>query len=283
MSEAVVGLHAGLPRATYESWPLPSYSLLKHYERSPAHALEQMRHPKEPTDAMDLGSALHSAVLEPARFIEQWAEAPVCDRRTNIGKQRWSEWEAAHTGVQALKSDEWRAVLAMREVLLAHATAGELLRAPGLREVALVVEPEPGLGLVKGLVDLVVPWAGATCLVELKTARVADGALWCTQAARLQYHAQAALYLDLAAAIAPGPQRRHLTVAVETIAPWGIVIHEWDEQALETGARCWRRWLALHRECEANGRWPGYEPGVHGLRLPRWAVDFTEEENEWTQ
>ena len=75
-----------MPADHYHLHPAVGHSGLVRIMRSPAHYREYVAHPPEPTPAMQLGTAFHTALLEPDRFGQSFVVAPKFDRRTKDGK-----------------------------------------------------------------------------------------------------------------------------------------------------------------------------------------------------
>ena len=60
----------------YHAMPGASASRLKQLQRSAAHMRYAMDNPQEPTQAMIIGTATHSAILEPVLFAKEWGRLP---------------------------------------------------------------------------------------------------------------------------------------------------------------------------------------------------------------
>jgi PDDEXK-like domain of unknown function (DUF3799) len=270
LNEIRDGIHPNTSRADYESIQAVNYSLLKHFARSPAHAREYMLHPLEPTPAMDEGTALHCAILEPKRFATDYVVAPQCDRRTTAGKNAWKEFEEENHGKAYLSADDAEGVKAMTDSAFANETVSNLLSSPGRQEVAVVwTDKQTGLRC-KALIDRVTHFAGWTVIVDLKKCR--DAAPWSfgAQVARLAYHEQAAYYLDGLSALAAA-NRRFFWVAIEDERPYAVAVYEATDEILDQGRLLYREHLAAYKQCVESNVWPGYPNGVQPLRLPRWA------------
>src|SRR4029434_9609728 len=118
------GLYTNVSRATYENWDAARHSLLRHFRKTPLHALEELRHPKKPTADMEFGTALHMAILEPARFAKEYVVTPSVktesgewkrvDRRTTLGKRAWNEFENENKGKVWLERGDLDAFKAMQ-------------------------------------------------------------------------------------------------------------------------------------------------------------------------
>ena len=92
-------------------------------DKSPAHYyaryLDPDREPVEPTPAMALGTAVHTAILEPAEFDNLYTVIPEgLDRRTKEGKQVYSLIK--ESGKTPLKFDDMKRIIKMQEAVHAH-------------------------------------------------------------------------------------------------------------------------------------------------------------------
>ena len=64
-----------------------NFSLIKELIKSPLHFQEARKEEKEPTPAMKLGTTIHTALLEPLRFANEYLEEPQLDKRTKEYKE----------------------------------------------------------------------------------------------------------------------------------------------------------------------------------------------------
>ena len=71
--------------------------LSKLSEKSPAHFKYWLDNKPEPTAAMQLGSAIHSAILTPLEFTKNYVVAPDIDKRTKAGKEAWAKFVEENT------------------------------------------------------------------------------------------------------------------------------------------------------------------------------------------
>ena len=77
---------------------------------------------------MRLGTAFHVATLEPSSFAENWARGSELGGRTKEGKAAKAELEEQFASDRILKPDDYDTVCAMRDSVLTHPAAGELLQ-----------------------------------------------------------------------------------------------------------------------------------------------------------
>ena len=265
------GLYPNLSRAEYEAIDAINISALEHIARSPLHFRENLLHPKAPTEAMEIGTAAHCAILEPPRFASSYAKAPKVDRRTTVGKQTWAAFEEANHGKEMLVEDDFTNVERMRDAALAHPTAKSLLGGRGHNEVGLVWRNEETGLLCKGLLDRVSEHLGWTWIVDLKKTQDASPHAFQRSIKKYHYGAKAAWYLDGANAVAPR-ERRFAWIAIEEEAPYGIAIYEPVGDALAAGRSLYMRWLRRYAECRETDTWPGYDPEI---------TQLSADETEW--
>lgn len=88
-----------------------SYSELQQFAKSPAHLLAYRQRELKATPAMIYGRAAHAVILN--QPMDGFAVEKV-DRRTNAGKERAAEIEAA--GIDLISPEDYGEMVAMREV-----------------------------------------------------------------------------------------------------------------------------------------------------------------------
>ena len=76
------GLHPRTPEHQYRLWPAANYSSIKEFDSTPLHAYQHLIDPPAPTPAMELGTALHTAILEPERFSERYVRGAAGNLRS---------------------------------------------------------------------------------------------------------------------------------------------------------------------------------------------------------
>lgn len=269
-----VGIYPGVSRGEYERIDAINVSSLVAFDRTPAHAREQMTHPKAPTDAMEFGTAFHMAVLEPERFDANYVVPIKVDRRTNVGKAKWAEFEAEHGAKAAIDEEDYRAIIVMRDAIWLHPVASALLRG-GMSEVAIVFEnAETGL-LCKALLDHIGEFDSWTWVADLKSCVDASKFEFGRSIKKLHYGPRAAFYLDGCNAVAPR-ERRFVWIAAErpaklsTFAP--IAFYEADMDALDAGRSRYMRWLRNYADAKRTGEWPAYPMEIQplGARETQW-------------
>lgn len=283
-----------------------NWSLLRLMEsHSPAHARQEMLHPKEPTKHMGLGDMTHAALLQPdvfaKRFVtmQQWLEetdegraahaafvtarmaakhtkagdVDSYDRQTTEGKAVWRAFEQANPGRTLVSVEEYARVRGMMEAVQANTTASRLLYGPGRSEVTGIWEHKGVPCKVRA--DRLTEAFGFKFDVEVKTIHSADDRSVKSALETYGYHGQAAMRLTAWREIAGGgsyPQRI-VHIFVETSPPYGVRVLELGERSMSTGQAMFERAVAKWGECLASGVWPGYPDAIEPVDLRRWALD----------
>lgn len=267
--EIQAGIYPDLPNDVYHAAPGVSSSMLNDMLRSPLHCwaryLDPDREPQKPSAAMQLGTAVHTAALEPDRWESEYVVAPKCDRRTKAGKAEWEAFQEQAAGRTVVTQEQAHTAQAMARAVRTHPEAAALLAA-GAAEHSVFHEHSCG-ELVKVRPD----WWHPGALADLKTTGDASPGGFRRQVARMRYYLQAALYVDTVAAFI-GERLPWYWIAVESEPPHAVAVYQADAEALERGRALYHRALSLFVECRRAGRWPGYPDQAQLLSLPGWAL-----------
>jgi len=234
-----------------------STSALKAYAKSPNHYIEYVNGERKATPAMELGSAIHCAILEPDKWHDRYTIVPKVDRRTKVGKAAWETFIASSEGKTVLTDEQHKTMDMARIAVHADPLAKKLLdTAIAFEQVQdTVISKTP----YRGIADIV----GDGWIADVKTA--ADGCpdSFMRQAFNLKYHEQAAAYCRIW-----GVPKAYFIV-VETHPPYNTCVFEQSEDARE---RADANLLRLVKEWEAwDGTPATYTKDIEILNLPRWA------------
>jgi hypothetical protein len=242
-----------------------NWSTLRHMADSPLAYKYRLDHPKPETDAMLIGRATHTAVLEPDRFLLEYVLYPHDNRRGN----KWKDFVAEHESKTALLERDYKQCLAIRDAVRAHPVAGPLLSA-GESEFGIEwKDGSTGIGCKARIDHLIEP-----NLVDLKTTGT-FGNRFPTTAAQFGYHRQLALYRQ--GLRADGYRIDEvLIIAVQQQPPHDVCVYRLPDELLDYAWTEVRDLLERLRECQQRDEWPGAAAEVVDLDLPLWA--FPDEE-----
>jgi exodeoxyribonuclease VIII len=239
-----------------------SKSLLWDFNESPY----KWRHStgKEVTKAMDLGTLIHSAILEPERAITDIVSlSPFPDFRTKAAQ----EW----------KADQ-------REMGRMIATEEDIRTASGCEQVfsedyaqrfgvgyksEVAVFATIGATQIKGMIDLVPD--NLDLLVDLKTtARIGSLREITNTIISRGYHWQAALYLDLWNAASGETRNRFVICFIEVSEPYETAWVLVSPALIEAGRAGYMNALAKWQSCVAIDVWPRQHEGITLIEKPTY-------------
>lgn len=267
-----------------------SSSGLKLLAKSPKHFwakyLDPDRQEKEPTEAMLLGSVVHSIVLELEKFECDFAVMPQgIDKRTKEGKRLWEEWQEANSGKTVVKQESVDIAKNIAKAIMQHPAAGIINAGIGLPEHTIFweenticesgivpvkckarldycVEPNESAGLPNGII------------IDLKT--TADcGEDFARSAYNLGYHIQAAFYAKAMSEAygVPFLEIPFVFLAAEKESPFAVVAYKASEDFMRAGWYECSRLLSSYAQCKVTNSWPCYPETIQELNLPKWAKE----------
>lgn len=258
----------------YEELPGTNISSLKVLRKSPKHYRHYLENGRKATRALELGTAAHIAILEPERFLKEFA---LWDKKDDEGKTKarrgaeWKAFESANESKTIIRSDEYDLAIAIKDAVRADRVAMKYL-AFGKPEVALTWNDEHTGMACKGRLDWLTEADGGPCIVDLKGTRDPNPIWFSRDCARLDYHLQMAFYGDAIEAIT-GEVPRVVVVAVEMAPPHDVVTYIVPEEVIEIGRDAYRQLLETLKDCTARNQWLGYGNGEEKtLTLPAWAA-----------
>lgn len=227
--------------------------------KSPAHYQASLQMTRKQTPALQLGSAVHCAVLEPEEFGKRYALAEF-DRRTKEGKAAYQEM--LDNGQEGLSADMYMQVIGIQKAVMTHPLAKELLSG-GDSEVSCfqVIDGTH----TKARADYL---RKDGIIVDLKTTQDASPEGFAKSIADFGYYRQAAWYMSLFGREMPVDS--FIFVAVEKEPPFAIGVYTLSEEALERGQNEIWKLFEIYQECLQSGDWYGYPNEIKTLDLPAW-------------
>jgi len=280
------GIYRDMPMAEYLALPLMSASRLEILRRSPLQYKYSLTEPPKATSALERGTAIHMAVLEPLLFEGHYVVLGQCEGMTQRGTpctyqgsvyrhgQSWCKTHDPERGqpmedVHVLSQADYDAVLGARDMILAHPRARSLFEGRGDFEVTIIFDdPETGIRC-KIRPDRLVERAGL--VVDLKSTR--DGSPWAfpRQAENLGYFRKLAFYRRGLRTV-EWPYQATAVLAIEMTPPFDLCPYLPEESDLDTADLEVSRLLRILKHCEDTGEWSGYANDFQPLRRPRWAM-----------
>ena len=239
-----------------------SKSLLWDFNESPY----KWRHSsgREATRAMDLGTLIHSAILEPNIPLDQIAAvSPFADFRTKAA-QEWRD-DQKEMGRMIATDADIRTASGCEQVF--SEDYAQRFGVGYKSEVAVFAEI--GAIKIKGMIDLVPD--SLDLLVDLKTtARIGSLREITNTIINRGYHWQAALYLDLWNAASGENRDRFMICFIEVTEPYETAWIEVSRGLIDDGRAGYMNALAKWQSCVAIDVWPRQHEGITLIEKPAY-------------
>lgn len=278
-----VGLVEDLPMDVYRAAEGVSASDLKNMQRSPAFA--RMRG-NTSTPAQEWGTAIHTAILEPDTLSTRYKLEPQqpADNEAKVWRSTKLFKEAK---AELLSSPGLEGLLSQSEL-------------DGLKQIQKRVSDNPigaHLQAVKGIAEAsIFAWddefelwrkcrpdwfsEAAAMIVDVKSANDHRAKPFTRACVNFGYHMSAAYYLDTAE-LAGLVVDHYPFLVVNSAAPHEVATYTLDEDSIAQGRFEYRKALAEWRDCQNAGHWPGGSGEIQELRLPEYAINFNQENDQW--
>lgn len=250
------GAYHGVPEELYHSLPYVSSSFLKKFKDCPADALL----PVEKTACMELGSALHSYILEgPEAFDNQFTFMLESDLNKNTKEYKalaaeFAEANSSKTILPAAtnKVSTKEVIESCHASIQNHPAAAKLLSSDGASEVTLIWDDETTGLRCKARLDFFTE--GVIC--DLK--KTQDVKKFRNTLVTFNYDIQAAWYLTGAQACGLDAVK-FAFIAIEADAPYKVATGVLSDRWIDYSRSETTRLLGLVKECKERNFFPAFE------------------------
>jgi hypothetical protein len=256
-----------LPHDEYHASKALGSTQIRWFMKSPLYFKDKMSYPPQSSEAMDFGSAVHLAILQPEDFANTVVAKPECDRRTTKGKEIWAKFqEGLKPGTLILDPDEIAAAARIANTVWHTDWWKEYQKTNPRSEVSCFATLN-GIAC-KARLDSC-PMEGPI-IVDIKTTVSAKRHTFEKSIWKYGYAIQAAFHMYVARECGL-MKSEFILMAIEKSSPYdfqffrlkpALIAKAMDEitDALER--------LAV---CAAFDEWPGYPKIPHEVDLPAWA------------
>jgi exodeoxyribonuclease VIII len=263
------GLYHDLSNDAYHSSNGVSKSQLDWIEKSPSLLAWSKAAPvdQEKMKALDMGTALHSTLLEPHLFNSQFIVAPEFNRRTNDGKAAETAFlaDCAMSGKTVITAEEGRKLKIMRESVMAHPVARWIFEQEGTNESSIYWNDESTGELCKCRPDRMLN----THPFVIDVKKVDGMGRFETHVEEFRYHVQDAFYSE-GFRQHFGEKPTFLFLCVSSTVGAGryeVDVVQLPEEWREAGELRFRENLDTYHRCKEQNDWMH----IRTLKRPYWA------------
>jgi len=262
-----------LPDEVYHSKKCPgiSRSLLVETLKHPKAAKRFLEKPDAPNRSMELGSAIHAAILEPDQFYNRFIFYPDTeefkDARSSKVRSARAAFEQEHPTKTILLSKDFETIKRVLDLVYNHPTAPKYLK--GLKEKTFFWKDIETNALLRCKPDVVC--VSEHALIDIKTtSKGADPTNFRRSMYTGQYHIQHSFYIE---GVNEAVQQAEFTQSkpfLDPISRFIFMVIELDEDDPEIafyelypslvieGRILWRKALRSLLSCIEKNDWPSY-------------------------
>lgn len=257
------GLFKNLTYEEYSLIPALNFSTLKYMMRSPLSYRYNLDQPRKQSEEMKLGTICHTAMLEPAKTppIAVW------DQGRRYGK-KWDAFCQQNIANLILTNEQYGYLFRIVGAVSGSPVAMKYLGA-GRSEITMVWRDRTTGRYLKGRADKIVD-GSKHVIADLKTCRDARPFRFGSEAYRLGYYLQLAMYCDGYFALT-NQLPTMIEIAVENKPPHEVVVYKLPLDVLQQGSEDYLSLIAKLAMCEREDRWPPQYEEEEMLSLPSYA------------
>jgi exodeoxyribonuclease VIII len=264
-------LVSGMPNEVYHAHESISNSGLSLVARSPAHFYYAPSNTT--TRAMEMGTAFHTALLEPDRYTAEYMVVDGCDdRRVSAYKEAAKRYGSDKT----LTETEGASVNVMSESVRMNEAAHKILTSKGHAELsAFVIDPETGLAMrcrFDWLTD------DGVC-IDIKKTQDCREFKFSKSLHVYRYHVQAAMYSHIYELLFGAPIQSFKLLAIEENPPCANILYDICPLATQYGHKLYREAMAQYALALETDNWASYS-GVGVVTLPEYVLAGLDNEDD---
>jgi PDDEXK-like domain of unknown function (DUF3799) len=301
------GIFPDVPNEEYHQGAGISNSGLSVLNKSPLHYWQAYLNPERerraPTPAMEFGTAIHAAILEPDRFRDEYvaipheSEFPSALVTLPDYKARAKELEIKgySTGtkdeikvlIKAIDDDSvffddevaritnGKTAIKREQMIACHRIsqqiyskrAAKVLFSNGAAEQSIYWKDADTGVLCRIRPD----YLSDAAIPDVKSTEDASPAAFQRSIWTYRYWVQAAMYIDGVKA-ATGEELPFVFCAWEKAAPYAAAFYSPTQEMIEAGRKEYKRLLRVYAACMESGEWDGYSESIMPIELPVWGA-----------
>lgn len=288
------GIYEDVDMETYLSWNAASSSRLRELNKSAKHLKYSLEHEEEETDALRLGTLIHTALLEPERYDEEFTVLQSCQATKGDGDPCTNPAKYIENGEQKcgihgdendpdaptpIKETDAEVIRGILQSVKESDSARSLLYSEGESELTLVwTDPDIGIKC-KARLDRISRGIDGGAFLDLKSCRSAERHRFQKDIWSHRYDLQSAFY-SRGLEVLGKKAEYFVWLAVSKQPPYLVkpyfcvdaVMREAHDQVYDL--------LDMYRGCIENDTWPGLKDEVDPISVPDWSMGAYEEQRE---
>jgi exodeoxyribonuclease VIII len=273
-AQRLIGIFEGMSWDEYAAVDALSGSALMHMRRSPLTYMYNKFNPQPPTEAMKLGTVIHTAILEPPLLGKIAIWGLIEEQKVRRGKV-WDAFAESNKDLIILTKSEQNAVTDAVDGAYDTPVVRKYLTEEGPTEVSMFwIDPYDGR-YWKGRIDKLIRTKATATIVDLKKTRCCSPRRFGAQAYALGYHCKAAIYVS-GYQILTGIRPHFKWIAMEEKRPNECAVYRATPDVILLGGDEVTSMVHRLDTCEKSDTWPCEVEQEEDLILPAYAMNEAE-------
>ncbi len=222
------------------------------------------------TEAMMVGTAFHTRLLEKEKYLEEYIVSPKFDKRTKAGKAGFGEFSEHAKGKIILTEDQDFKLERMEDSFYSHKLAPEFVTGGIAEQSVFCEDPDTGL-LCKVRPD----YRTDDFISDLKSTSCASSECFGRQVNDFKYHLSAAMYLDIVNLAFYTGLKDFYLIAVENKEPFITEVYRLPPEVIALGREMYKKGLEkIKKYLSEENPDISYSGGkISDVQLPAWAFN----------
>lgn len=247
-----------------------SRSSIMEFVKTPFHFWNQHINPDaikvdQSSKSINIGSLLHTYVMERDKFNERYLLVEKMDRRTKEGKQYYADISKTLNGRELVDKEEFAEIQRMSDSLMSNKKILDLVTGAQYEKSLYWNDPHTGL-LCKVRPDI---WH-TRFICDLKTSKNASPRSFQSSLYDYGYHIQCAMMHQAFKHVLGINMTNFIFIVIENTYPYATAIYPFELPSLERSIEIFKNKLIQINECYLKNEWPSYT--TQFISLPNYAI-----------
>lgn len=266
-----------MPNDEYHKHPAVSRSgLMTIYNHSPMHFKYQKDSGGvEETDALRIGGAFHTMVLEPELFDAQYYVFEKPDLRSKAGKEEMAAIKDDAGDKTLINTAEHAQMIDMAQSIKKQPAAKKLIHEKGIIEGSFFWQDDDTGVEVKARPD----WHTSRLVTDLKTADNASPHAFEKKIFDYGYDIQVYMCREAIKKKYGQYPDGFVFIVVEKKPPYACAFYMASDDVIQSGKYRYLNLIETYSQCLRNNKWYGYGNHIQPISIPQWAKNRMEYEN----
>lgn len=251
-----------------------SRSGISEFKKSPLHYWDRYLNPKKPprktSTAMTIGSAVHTLIMEPEKFEQEFCVFKKVNLSTKAGKEYKKEFEVLSIGKEIIREEDMEKVKEIVDSVHQNELVMPILHEADFEKSIYWTHSATGL-TCKARPDI---WKRKQKIIcDVKTTRNASRASFARAIMDGDYHIQAAMQMIGVLEVTGEAIEDYMFLVIPNERPYFPYIYNLDTETIKKGIAEFNDAMKLIKQCYDNNDWHKERNSIQEIGLSEYALN----------